>query len=219
MARKKKIKKKMHEKISDEKSAKPIRKNSRAKNTVHKTKSIFSKEELLKGARFALTLGVIFFALDYILSTQLEWIEHEIALAVSFILGIFGITSTVTAGEPALILVQGIPFPIAISYLCTGILETAVLAAAIAATLEIKARKRLIGIAAAIAGVQLFNIMRILATIAIILNFNLELAEIGHEILFRLFLFMAIAGFYAAWLWWANNSGKLMKVTGKMDEE
>ena len=165
----------------------------------------FNKEDRDKGAKFLGAMLVLFFALNFLFSLPLIGIEYVIASIVSFVLNLFGIANATAFEEPALILIHNIDVPIAISYLCTGILETALLVAAIATSFGISTKKRLLGIAGAIAGIQLFNLFRILTTIFLIINFNLEVAELGHELLFRLFLLIVIAGFYSLWFFWATK--------------
>ena len=100
----------------------------------------FNKEDRDKGAKFLGAMLVLFFALNFLFSLPLIWIEYVIASIVSFVLNLFGIANATAFEEPALILIHNIGVPIAISYLCTGILETALLVAAIATSVGISAK-------------------------------------------------------------------------------
>ena len=173
----------------------------------YKLEFLLNKEEGIKGLKFLAATLLVFLALNFIFSIPLAFVEFIIAEKISFVLSLFGVSSEVIFQEPALLLIHNanVPMPIAISYLCTGILETALLIAAIAASYGIEIRKRVIGIAAAAIAIFIFNLLRILATIFLIINFNLSVAEFGHEVLFRMFLFVVIAGFYAAWFWLATK--------------
>lgn len=171
---------------------------------------LLNQKEGVKGIKFLAATLLLFLALNFLLSIPLAMVEFAIAKMISFLLSLSGIGSGVIFQEPALLLIHNanVQMPIAISYLCTGILETALLVAAIAASFGIEIRKRIIGIVAAAIAIFAFNLLRILATIFLIINFNLSVAEFGHEVLFRLFLFIVIAGFYAVWFWRATKSNR-----------
>jgi exosortase/archaeosortase family protein len=171
----------------------------------YEARFLFGKAEGEKALRFVGALAVIFVVLNYLMSLPLMWVEYAIANIVSFVLLLFGIENAVASGEPALILIHNMELPVGISYLCTGILESALIAAAIAASFGIARGKRIVGIAVALAAVQALNLTRILGTVFLTLNFSSGVAEIGHEVLFRIFLFAAIAGIYALWFFWATG--------------
>ncbi len=90
-----------------------------------------------------------------------------------------------------------------IAWLCTGILEIIILISAIAASFGIKQKEKLIGIILAIIVGVIFNILRIIITIHIVLTQNLQIVEFAHDILFKLILFVYITVFYVIWFNWA----------------
>ncbi len=90
-----------------------------------------------------------------------------------------------------------------IAWLCTGILEIIILVSAIIASFGIKRKEKIIGIVLAIIVGVIFNLLRILVTIHIILTQNLQIVEFAHDILFKVVLFIYITVFYVIWFYWA----------------
>lgn len=170
------------------------------------------RREAWLGAKFlAGTIAVfVFLHILVTLLVPLELTELFFAETAKIFVGFFGVQGTIQQGEPVLIFLQGagIETPISISYLCTGLLEMMLLAAAIAASFGIETRKRILGIFGAVLATIVFNILRITASILLIVFSGLQAAEFGHEVLFRVFLFVTIAGYYAAWFWWTAAGAK-----------
>jgi len=163
------------------------------------------KDEIYKTGKFLLGFVVIFLVLTFLFSLiPLVWLELITAQVSLVLLNLFGIYGSIEIQEPVLLILGD--RTIQISYLCTGVLELIVLTAGIAASFGIKARKRLIGILIAIAFGFVFNQIRIVATILAIYAFSLPIVVLAHDLLFRIFLFIYIAGFYAAWFWWATKN-------------
>lgn len=170
------------------------------------------KREAWLGAKFLAGTIAVFVLLHTLVSllVPLELAELFFAQSAKIFVGFFGVQGTIQQGEPALIFLQGagIETPISISYLCTGLLEMLILVAAVAASFGIETRKRAIGILGAVLATAAFNIFRITASILLIVFSGLQAAEFGHEILFRGFLFVTIAGYYAVWFGWATRGSK-----------
>lgn len=167
-----------------------------------------TRGDLRKGMKFLFGTAIAF-AVFYAASLfiPLRGLELLIAKTVGGSLQLLGFTvSYLAEQEPVLMNVND--KGILISYLCTGLLEAIVLSSCIAASLGIPREKRITGIVLGIAGIFIFNIFRILATILAIFQFNLEIANLAHEVFFRAFLFLVIAGFYAAWFLWATGTWK-----------
>jgi len=61
----------------------------------------------------------------------------------------------------------------------------------------------MVGVFGALVGVFAFNQLRVVASAMQLLNTNVEIADLTHNVLFRVFLFIVIAGMYWAWLDWA----------------
>ena len=153
---------------------------------------------------FALTLLFIFFS--FLLSlVPLEWFELFYAQASLAAISAFGIAGTIEYGEPVLLRLDLIKEPLGFGYLCTGLLEMALVSSAVLATLSVSLQRRIRGAAIAIAVIVIFNLLRILASILILVTFGLGAANFSHDIFFRLFLFLTIAGYYYAWLHFATG--------------
>ena len=87
---------------------------------------------------------------------------------------------------------------IEISFLCSGLIEWFVLVAAMVAT-PCKIRKKILGIGLSFVAVFIFNFFRIFVS-TYVLFLNADIASIVHEVLFRISLFVIIAGIYYVWL-------------------
>ncbi len=182
-----------------------------------------NKHNAFQAAKFIIAIIAAFALLHtaFFLIVPLQLYESAIANIVAFVSGAFGFGGSINAGiEPVEMLFSG-NLKIIISYLCTGILETMLLIAAILASFGIDLRKRVIGAVAAFFAVFIFNLLRILITIFLILNFDLRIAEISHDLLFRLSLLVVIAGFYYVWQGWATQKDYFgsLKGVGKFSRE
>src|SRR3989338_8244982 len=145
--------------------------------------------EILKAGKFLASFIVAFSVLGFLLSLiPLIAIEFLFAAPTLEILKFFGFGGMLNAdAEPVLIVLQKIAMPISISYLCTGILEVAIIAAAIISSFGIQMKKRILGVAVSIIEIAAFNLFRIVASILIILWFGLDAGEFSHDLLFRIF--------------------------------
>lgn len=167
----------------------------------------FGKEERKKGLLFLLVFALVYTVLSfgYELILPLQSAEYFIGSAVLFLLGAAGIQGTLSLQEPVLISLQNGP-AIQISYLCTGLMEFFIVTAAIIASLGISWKKRVLGAIAGAIVVFAFNILRIFLTVLIALgNPEKQLLEFTHDILFRVTLFLVIAGTYIVWFIWATG--------------
>lgn len=159
-------------------------------------------DEARKAAKFIAGLAAAFIAIYLIESSiPLVAVEAFVAAVVMETLKLLGFEASIIIQEPVVLMVG--EKAIAISYLCTGLLEIAVIVAAIGASFGVNIYKRIIGMALAVIATMLFNFFRIVSTILIIFSFELQIAELAHEFLFRIFLFVVIVGIYAVWFKWA----------------
>jgi len=180
-------------------------------------KGIFSgfgieKEDARKTGRFLGFFIIVFVALklfvDFVLGSALENFVASVELGILGMLGISG--SLILNGTAVIALENGLN--IMISELCTGSLELLILVSAIIASIGIAWRSRIIGAVAGAVFIVLFNFLRITLTILIILSEpGIETIEFAHDILFRIFLFFAIAIAYIAWFYWAVKRQKQKK--------
>jgi exosortase/archaeosortase family protein len=92
---------------------------------------------------------------------------------------------------------------ILISWLCTGVLEIMVLISAILSSFGTNWNKKFAGVVVAIIAGIVFNLLRIVITIGIILTQNLQTVELAHDLLFRAALFIYIVAIYVLWFNWA----------------
>jgi len=169
--------------------------------------ALFSKKESVKTGKFLLGFGVSFLVLNLVsLLIPLEWIEFFFASLTLSLLELLGFVGIIVFAEPVIINLEQISKPIAISYLCTGILETVIILSAVISSFGIESKKRIYGVAAALLAIVSFNVLRIVISILIIIYFGLDIAAFSHDILFRVFLFVTVAGFYIYWFKWATRN-------------
>ena len=165
----------------------------------------FSRAELSKSGKFLAGLVVAFFGLSLLSKlAPLEAVEGFVASVALAGLGLLGIGGSLEAGpgvEPVVMRVAGLSNPVAIGYLCTGLLETMVLASAVLASFGIPWKKRLKGAGLGVLISFIFNILRIDLTLLMVRWQGLEIGELAHDLFFRLALFLTVAGYYAGWFW------------------
>ncbi len=167
----------------------------------------FEKEDAVKTGRFLLYFVLIYLAFSFVLQSVigLEAVELWVAGNVLGMLNAFGYAGTVSFEETALVSLEAGPV-IQISELCTGMMELFIVVGAIIASIGISWRRRLVG--AGIAGIAtiLFNHARIVFTSLLILGTeDMAVISFTHNVLFRLFLFVAVAGLYIAWFYRAAS--------------
>ena len=162
------------------------------------------KKEKEKAFNFLASFGLIF-ALLYLTSfAYLNFVEIVLAQTVLLLLSWGGQPGLIlSAAEPVVVMLPSLQFQI--SFLCTGLIEFFVLTAAILASHGIERNKKWWGLIGAFDVVILFNLFRILTTINLLQSAPAEVADLAHDILFRLSLFVVIAGFYALWFFWATK--------------
>lgn len=165
----------------------------------------FGKEDAVKTGRFLAFFIVVYIVLSFSVKAifPVETIELWVANNVLAFLQLLGYSGSVSLGETALIQLDAGPV-IEISEFCTGLTETLIVVGAIIASIGIGWRKRLFGAVSAGLAVIVLNYARIVFTALLILGTNdLGVIDFTHNILFRAFLFLSIAGIYIAWFWWA----------------
>jgi exosortase/archaeosortase family protein len=179
----------------------------------------FGREDAVKTGRFLAFFIVAYIALSFLAKAvfPVETIELWVANNVLAFLQLLGYSGSVSLGETALIQLDAGP-AIEISGLCTGLTETLIIVGAIIASMGIGWRKRLFGAVSAGLAVIVLNYARIIFTVLLILGANdLAVIDFTHNILFRAFLFLSIAGIYIAWFYWAA-SGEMGISTKKADK-
>ncbi len=161
-------------------------------------------KEAKKAAKFA-ALAFLSLLLLLILTSlvPLEWIELAVAKTVLNALAATGAKGSIAYGEPVTIFLE--ETSIEISYLCTGLLETMVLASVVLASAGISIKKRITGALAGIPATFAVNIFRILATLHFVQEKQQATAELIHNVFFRVALFVTIFVFYAVWFRWATG--------------
>ncbi len=159
--------------------------------------------------KFILAIAALFLFFSFIFSLiPLEWFEHFYAAGTLFILRFFGFGGEITLQEPVLLHLRGFALPLGFSYLCTGLLELALVWSAVLASFGVGLRKRIIGAAAGTLVLVAFNFVRIVSSVLIISAFGLDVGNFAHDLFFRAFLFVTVAGFYYFWFGWAGRGEK-----------
>ncbi len=178
------------------------------------------ESEAKKGLKFLLHFSVWFLALNFFAwLLPLPWVEAVTAELSVWLLALFGTGAEIIFREPVLILLHN--HTISISYLCTGLLEAVIIAAAVLASVGISREKRILGAVAGVALTFIFNQARIVATMLAVVNMGLDSAEFLHNLLFRVFLFIVIAGYYALWFWIVTKpaAGRAGKAAGQRKQK
>ena len=163
------------------------------------------KSDTIKTGRFLLFFVFLYllFSSLFFVFVPLQKMEEFIAGATLSFLLLTGFQGKLVLQEPVLIQLEN-GVGIVISELCTGLMEMFIVASAILASIGIDWRKRIIGAIASVILLQAFNFVRIFATLLVILgNHSLQTIEFTHNILFRIFLFVVIAGSYIAWFYFS----------------
>lgn len=101
--------------------------------------------------------------------------------------------------------IQNEGFEALIIPLCTGYLEMVVLAGLILASEDRTMRNRAFGVIGGFLTVFFINPFRVAFTIMIIRASNLETAIFAHDIMFRVFLFALLVGYYTLWYVFLRN--------------
>jgi len=184
------------------------------------------EEKIKKSQKKQFFFFVLGFLIFYLILTAIAYafpkgfFEAMSGQSVNAILNVIGYKTTTLGGEEFHIFLdiakQGFACPanqqvcldeseIIISWLCSGILEIIILVSAILASFGVSWRKKAIGVIVAITSGYLFNIIRIIITIIIILSQEQAVFELAHDLLFRATLFIYIVAIYVIWFYWANN--------------
>ena len=160
-----------------------------------------TKKEIFKNAKFLAAWLIAFSLIYYSISFTIgfQGIESLTAGTSAKILESFGAGKVKVNfdREPVLMQVQG--RQIEISELCTGLLETLMLAVAILASFGISWKKRIYGAIGAVIFGFAFNQFRIFVSVMQILNTDALTAELTHDVFFRLSILIVIAGYYYFW--------------------
>ncbi len=170
----------------------------------------FSRDDAVKTGRFLAFFIIIYLILSILIKFffPIIVIEQWVADNVLAFLQFLGYQGYVTLGQTAVIHIESGP-AIEISELCTGLMETMIIVSAIIASAGIDWRKRLFGSVSAGLATIVLNFARIVFTILLILGTaDIVLITFAHNILFRAFLLISIAGMYMLWFWWAVKDDK-----------
>ncbi|MCR4335064.1 MAG: exosortase/archaeosortase family protein [archaeon] len=165
------------------------------------------KKELHKTGKFLAGIAVLFILFNFLLSIiPLEWFEFFYAFFTLEFLKLFGFNGTIEFQEPVLVYLETFSIPLGFSYLCTGLLELALIWSATLASFGIELKKRIIGSIIGTIILVGFNFFRIISSVLVIAWFGLNAGNFSHDLLFRVFLFVTIAGFYFLWFRWSTKT-------------
>ncbi|MBN2518059.1 MAG: archaeosortase/exosortase family protein [Candidatus Altiarchaeota archaeon] len=120
------------------------------------------------------------------------------------VLALLGVESSVS-GNVITTRVGGQDVGFEISQICSGDIEIALLASLILASFDIAIFWRLLGSLAGALLVLLVNPLRISLTILITARSDLDVGELAHNIIFRLFLFLLLVFYYLLWYNWTKG--------------
>jgi exosortase/archaeosortase family protein len=146
------------------------------------------------------------FIFIYLLLTETfiyKYINYFFGVTSNFIINLISIPTAFIFDDVynlSIIVISSLDYPIFISQLCTGILEFSLIVCAIFATTEVVLKRRILWMALSIPLVIIFNLIRIVFTVYLIVFLSVSVADIFHEILFRLFLVIIVVGFYYIFL-------------------
>lgn len=189
-------------------------KNPALKGTGHdrtneNTVDLLSKPALERAGQFLLSITVLFIAFSFLFSLiGIGNFEAFYAHGTLAILSPLGFSGEVIEKDPVLLSLGQFKVQLGFSYLCTGLLELALVWAAVLSTAGISIGKRLLGAVSGAAVLVFFNFFRIVSSIIIIQEFGFEAGNFSHDLMFRAFLLATIAGFYYFWLGWATRDTK-----------
>jgi exosortase/archaeosortase family protein len=165
------------------------------------------KQESVKTGRFLFYFVIFYLVISWIINTAFPLIvvEEFVAWITLLFLNLIGYSGEMIIQEPVLIVLNN-NVTIAISELCTGLMELFIVSAAIMGSHGIAWKLRIAGAIGAAIVLQVLNFFRIFVTLIVILaGSTLDTIEFTHNILFRLFLFVVIAGVYMVWFLWATK--------------
>jgi len=166
----------------------------------------FHEKDVLQAGKFIAGITLLFFAFNFLLSlVPLEFFEFFYAFFTLEFLKLIGFEGVLEFQEPILVHLSGIALPLGFSYLCTGLLEMSLVWSAVLSSFGIDLRKRLVGLGIGTLVLVGFNLVRIIVSVLIIAWFGLNAGNFSHDLLFRVFLFVTIAGFYYYWFKWATK--------------
>jgi len=126
--------------------------------------------------------------------------------AASGILATFGTGSSVS-GNVITIEVVGEDTDFAITQLCSGDIEIALLASLLVASIDVLLIWRLVGAFLGAGFLLLLNPLRIAVTLQITKGSGMEAGDFYHSLIFRLFLFVVLVLYYFAWYRLAARRG------------
>ncbi|NCQ51158.1 exosortase/archaeosortase family protein [archaeon] len=168
-----------------------------------KIKRDLKTKKKIKESLYFLLFFIISFSLIYLLLSKTliyNFINYFYGSLSSIILNIFyGINTSFYYDfieQVTFLIIPSIDYPVAIVFLCTGILEFSLIVSAIVSTIGFSLRKKIKWVLISSFLVIIFNLLRITFTIFIIDYFNLEIADFFHGFLFRLFLVIIVIGTY-----------------------
>lgn len=165
------------------------------------------EEKIKKDQKKQFFFFVLGFLVFYLILTAIAYafpkgfFEMLTGQSVNTILNTIGYKTTIISGEQFHIFLDN--SEIIISWLCSGALEIIILVSAILASFGVSWRKKFVGAIFAIVSGYIFNIIRIIITIIIILNQEQVVFELAHDFLFRATLFIYIVAVYVIWFYWA----------------
>lgn len=172
------------------------------------------ENDVKKNQKKQFVFFILEFLVFYLLLTAIVYtfpkgfFESIVGASVNFLINLMGLETQTIVGDQFDIHLVKSGTIIIISWLCTGLLEIIILASTILATFGVKLKEKIEGIIVAIIVGFIFNLIRIMITISIILTQNAQTFELAHDLLFRATLFLYIVIFYVIWFSWSIKKNK-----------
>ena len=158
-----------------------------------------------KAIRFVLIFLLVFAFFYLVPYSVLPWHQMEFITANISV----NVLNTIDSGYGIYdfegVWIQNGDFEALIIPLCTGYLEMVVLAGLIVASEDRTVRSRLIGIIGGFLVIFFINPFRVAWTISIIRSSSLDTAMFAHDVMFKLFLFVFLVGYYILWYIFLRN--------------
>ncbi len=180
-------------------------------------KDLKNKKEQKKSLKFIALIFAwsVLFTLVF-LFVPLKWIELIPAFFSLILFKLLGFQAQLVLQEPVLIQFTNFEYVVSITLLCSGLIESIILISCILASSGINWSKRIIGGVIGLIVLNTANVLRIITSVLVLKFFGKYWGELFHEILFRIILFIGIAGIYLIWFLWATKNKKMIQLINKL---
>ena len=163
------------------------------------------KDAVEKAVRFILIFSLVFSFFYLVPYSVLPWHQMEFVTANISVNVLNTIDSRYEIYDFDGVWIQNEAFEALIIPLCTGYLEIVVLAGLIVASEDRTLRSRIFGMIGGFLAIFFINPFRVAWTIGIIRSSSLDTAMFAHDVMFKVFLFVFLVGYYVLWYIFLRN--------------